>query len=196
MVSPQIVTKTCRLCRRELFLCEFHLVRPGAYSSRCKRCHGLAIRECAVCKRLFVGKPGRKACSIACRQILRPVTFLFCQHCGQQFGPVNHLGQRFCSKACAYAAAATGRKTIRKTSTKARSAQSLLRYHVQAGHILRLTECEECGAVDRAIEGAHFDYDEPLRVRWLCVSCHRRWDKREPKHATFVVDVPRKLEHE
>jgi hypothetical protein len=24
-------------------------------------------------------------------------------------------------------------------------------------------------------------------VRWLCVPCHRRWDKREPKHATVIV---------
>jgi len=72
--------------------------------------------------------------------------------------------------------------------TKARSAQSLLRYHIQAGNIVRPTSCEECGATNRRIEGAHFNYDEPLRVRWLCVSCHRRWDKSEPKHATFVVD--------
>ncbi|MFQ6047992.1 MAG: hypothetical protein ACE5K7_01350 [Phycisphaerae bacterium] len=56
-----------------------------------------------------------------------------------------------------------------------------------AGHITRPSVCEECGATDRKIEAAHYDYDEPLRVRWLCRSCHVRWDRREPKGATFVV---------
>ncbi|MCC7409315.1 MAG: hypothetical protein IT442_14715 [Phycisphaeraceae bacterium] len=39
------------------------------------------------------------------------------------------------------------------------------------------------------IEAAHFNYDEPLRVRWLCCSCHRRWDKRHPKHGTIPALV-------
>jgi len=37
------------------------------------------------------------------------------------------------------------------------------------------------------IEAAHHDYDQPLHVRWLCRSCHVRWDKREPKNGTVVV---------
>jgi hypothetical protein len=81
----------------------------------------------------------------------------------------------------------TGRRRVRKTCPLARNAQNLLRYHVQAGHIVRPAACEECGATGRRIEGAHFDYAEPLRVRWLCISCHRRWDKASPKGATFLV---------
>jgi hypothetical protein len=53
--------------------------------------------------------------------------------------------------------------------------------------VVRPNACEECGATDCRIEGAHFDYDEPLRVRWLCISCHRRWDKRDPKGATYKL---------
>lgn len=187
MVVTENSVKRCRLCRRELPLSDFYKSRPGVLSSRCKICNGLALRKCQFCNRIFIGKSGRKVCSQLCRELLRSPTFLLCRQCGHLFGPVEHLKRRYCCKACAYAAAATGRKTIRRTITKARSAQSLLRYHIQVGHISRPTTCEECGVTGRPIEGAHFNYDEPLRVRWLCRPCHRRWDKREPKQATIVV---------
>lgn len=60
-------------------------------------------------------------------------------------------------------------------------------YHIKAGNIQRPTVCEECKASDRKIEAAHFNYDEPLRVRWLCRSCHVRWDRAEPKGATYSI---------
>jgi len=66
----------------------------------------------------------------------------------------------------------------------ARKAQSLIRYHVESGKLQRPEACEECGKAEK-IEAAHFNYDEPLRVRWLCCSCHRRWDKRDPKRGTI-----------
>lgn len=187
MVVAEEQVKRCKLCGRVLPLIHFHKSRVGKYSSRCKQCHGLAVRKCVSCCRLFIGKQGRKACSDLCRQLMQSPTFVICRHCNNVFGPVSHLTRIYCSQSCARSAARTGRKTFRRTVAKARSAQSLLRYHVQAGNIKRPTICEECGANDRRIEGAHFNYDEPLRVRWLCVSCHRRWDKREPKGATFVV---------
>jgi hypothetical protein len=189
MVQLAEGVKQCRLCRRQLPLHDFHRSRPGGLASRCKICHGVALRRCQLCRRIFIGKSGRKACSPLCSALMRAPTYLLCRQCGQVFGPVDHLRRQFCSTRCKVAAASTGRKTLRKTITKARSAQSLLRYHVEAGHINRPDACEECGATDRRIEGAHFNYDEPLRVRWLCVSCHRRWDKREPKHATYVVSL-------
>lgn len=183
--------KRCRLCQRQLPLQEFYRTKAVCWSSRCKSCHGVGQRQCHVCQQTFVGKHGRKACSERCHnEMLRPPTFLICQQCGRPFGPVDKLKRKCCSVACKHLAARTGRRTIRKTVTKARSAQSLLRYHIQAGHITRPTTCEGCGANDRPIEGAHFNYDEPLRVRWLCRSCHVRWDKREPKHATYIVSVP------
>jgi len=190
MVILEERVKRCRLCRRELPLCDFHRSRPNVLSSRCKKCHGLAIRTCRVCNRRFIGKSSRKACSRLCSELMRAPTFLLCAECGQLFGPVDRLDRRYCSRTCKNAAASTGRRTFRRTLSKARSAQSLLRYHVLAGNIVRPTTCEECGATNRQIEGAHFNYDEPLRVRWLCVSCHRRWDKREPKNATYVVTSP------
>ena len=187
MVGTEERIKICIFCRREMPLSQFHKTgHGGGTTSRCKACHGIAVRRCHVCQQLFIVKAGRKTCSELCNELLRAPTYFNCKHCFRLFGPVDHLARKFCSSTCKHAAQATGRKTFR-TTKKARSAQSLLRYHVQAGHILRPSICEECGASGRQIEGAHFNYDEPLRVRWLCVPCHRRWDKREPKQATYVV---------
>lgn len=116
----------------------------------------------------------------------KPQTFKNCNCCGKRYGPLKRLAQKFCSVSCKQKASATGRRTIRKTITKARSAQSLLAYHVKAGNIIRPCNCEECGKTAR-IEGAHRNYDEPLNVRWLCRSCHVKWDKSEPKGATFTL---------
>lgn len=116
----------------------------------------------------------------------RPQTFRTCKLCGIEFGPLERLTRKFCSYKCKVADQSTGRLTFRKTIPKARSAQSLLRYHIQAGNIQRPTKCEEC-AVSGFIEGAHKDYDRPLDVRWLCRSCHRKWDKQSPKNATIIT---------
>lgn len=138
-------------------------------------------------------KPRDPKCSSGARRIggnRRPRSWTICPVCLSIF-PLPRMQRRFCSFDCKVKAQTTGRQTARRTIAKARSAQSLLRYHIQAGNIVRPEACEECGATNRRIEGAHFDYDKPLRVRWLCVPCHRRWDKREPKHATFAVAVQR-----
>ena len=116
-----------------------------------------------------------------------PRTWTICKVCLRVFGPLPRLDRRFCSYACKVKAQTVGRRVRRKTHAKARSAQSLVRYHVNAGNLRRPSTCEECGRGERAIEAAHYDYDEPLRVRWLCCSCHRRWDKQDPKNATYVV---------
>ena len=114
-------------------------------------------------------------------------TFRDCEHCGQEFGPLPNLSRRFCGKSCAYEFRKTmPRKIIRKVTKKARSAQSLLAYHVNKGNIIRPKTCESCGG-ERKIEGAHYNYDEPLRVRWLCRSCHVKWDKEDPKGGTVII---------
>lgn len=120
----------------------------------------------------------------------RPRSYLLCPMCLSIWGPLDHLNRKYCSRRCKAQAQRVAHRKVRRTITKARSAQSLLRYHVQAGNIVRPARCEECGASDRRIEGAHFNYDEPLRVRWLCRSCHVRWDRKFPKQATVVVESP------
>jgi hypothetical protein len=114
--------------------------------------------------------------------------FRHCAECGVVFGPIGHLGRRFCSQACKVRAQTTGRRVLRRPTAEAR-AQRTVRYHVSAGTLIRPTRCEECGTESDRIEGAHFDYAEPLRVRWLCRSCHVLWDKREPKGGTVAVEL-------
>lgn len=51
---------------------------------------------------------------------------------------------------------------------------------IKAGKLVRPTTCEQCGNGGR-IQAAHSDYSQPLAVRWLCIPCHVRWDKEQPK---------------
>jgi hypothetical protein len=54
------------------------------------------------------------------------------------------------------------------------------------GRMRRPPRCEECNAA-AFTEAAHLDYERPEEVRWLCISCHRRWDKADPKGGTVKV---------
>jgi len=55
---------------------------------------------------------------------------------------------------------------------------------IRKGLLVRPDNCEACQRSGCQIDAAHYDYAEPLRVRWLCKSCHTMWDAREPK--TYV----------
>ena len=112
-------------------------------------------------------------------------TFKFCQYCGVEFGPIQRLTTQFCSCKCKISAQSTGRKVFRIGTKEAIRAQRILRYHIQTDHIVRPKACENCGFIGR-IEGAHYNYQEPLRVRWLCRSCHVKWDKANPKNGTII----------
>src|SRR3954449_11573088 len=51
---------------------------------------------------------------------------------------------------------------------------------LRAGTLVRPAACEECHTAGR-VEAAHYDYVQLLEVRWLCRSCHVRWDRAQPK---------------
>ena len=96
--------KTCKYCKIEKPISDFFVSRPGVLSSRCKACHGLADRVCAVCGGHFVGSRSAKACSAECSSTFRPQTYRNCQYCGVLFGPLSNLRIKFCSIKCASAA--------------------------------------------------------------------------------------------
>ena len=49
---------------------------------------------------------------------------------------------------------------------------------LQAGRLERPNKCDDCG-LERRLEAHHEDYAQPLWVRWLCHSCHRRRHGRD-----------------
>lgn len=49
------------------------------------------------------------------------------------------------------------------------------------GVLTRSNACGQCGAIGIVIEAAHLDYQKPLDVLWLCRSCHRIFDREQPK---------------
>lgn len=61
------------------------------------------------------------------------------------------------------------------------AARQAVRTAIKRGELIRPATCEQCGRSGLQIEAAHYDYDQPLNVRWLCRRCHRTWDAAEPK---------------
>ena len=53
-------------------------------------------------------------------------------------------------------------------------ANSVLTQAVRHGRVKKPNRCESCGTVlpKKHIHGHHPDYNKPLEVRWLCVTCH------------------------
>jgi hypothetical protein len=51
---------------------------------------------------------------------------------------------------------------------------------IKRGEIVRGTICEQCAST-QTIEACHDDYSQPLKVKWLCIRCHRLWDAQTPK---------------
>lgn len=51
------------------------------------------------------------------------------------------------------------------------AAHAAVKRAVDKGTLVKPTRCESCGA-KRELHGHHDDYNKPLDVQWLCVSCH------------------------
>jgi hypothetical protein len=68
----------------------------------------------------------------------------------------------------------------------AHKAHSAVQYALEIGKLTRPDRCSnaECGKVGK-VEAAHESYDAPLSVKWLCRSCHRKWDRAQPKGGTM-----------
>jgi ribosomal protein S27AE len=74
-------------------------------------------------------------------------------------------------------------RNAREKYPAAFTAKSLVRYALEFGW-LKKHPCEQCGSSNAQTH--HQDYDEPLRVRWLCATCHVA-EHRQLRAAGVVV---------
>ncbi len=57
-------------------------------------------------------------------------------------------------------------------------ARNRLSAAVRRGAVVRPKECSRCGLRPSfPLEAHHSDYTKPLKVRWLCINCHKRTHK-------------------
>jgi len=61
---------------------------------------------------------------------------------------------------------------------KARVMQAVYRA-IKDGTITKPDRCERCGRDRTILQAHHEDYEKPLEVEWLCVSCHGLMRKRK-----------------
>ena len=51
-------------------------------------------------------------------------------------------------------------------------AMKSLQYAIKTGKIAKPVSCQDCGRITH-LSGHHTDYSKPLKVVWLCSSCHK-----------------------
>lgn len=60
----------------------------------------------------------------------------------------------------------------------AKAAHLLVSRAIEAGKLSRPGTCSSCGGECNP-HAHHDDYTKPLKVRWLCVTCHSAWHKAQ-----------------
>jgi len=69
------------------------------------------------------------------------------------------------------------------------NARKAVRNAVRAGRLVKPLTCEGCGDAPgdgRRLHAHHADYDDPLRVEWLCVFCHLDRHRRRRIHCQLT----------
>lgn len=141
--------------------------------------------------------------------ILTVITCITCQASKPDtefYSPPSLKGKRFskCKTCCASAAkkwqsSNRGNMYVNHTRWKhknpermriIKTAGSAVHNAVKSGKLTRPERCEQCGIAGVRIEAAHIDYAQALNVRWLCRSCHVRFDKENAKSSAFYVPIP------
>jgi len=97
----------------------------------------------------------------------------YCKECGRQSD--KDYRKKNMSSRIAYSRSYE-QSTKGSPKTKARNK---LKTAINNGTLVRPSQCQKCGATGskgagNQIEGHHPDYSQPLKVEWLCRSCHMR----------------------
>lgn len=70
------------------------------------------------------------------------------------------------------------------------NARRVVEAAIKAGVLAKPEACSSCGKKDCRIEAHHEDHTKPLKVTWLCVSCHRKRDY-EMRRKQEIMEKPK-----
>ena len=68
-------------------------------------------------------------------------------------------------------------RNYRRSNPIKYGAHKMVKNHVRDGKMQAPDNCECCGA-GKKLHAHHDDYAKPLKVRWLCASCHGEWHQK------------------
>lgn len=179
--TPTSTTRTCTKCGETKSVTQFSRdkTRHDGLCARCKPCIA------AACKEWGQANPDRlRATKQAYYATHRDALIAAQRRRGPAYYAANR--SRIAQKNAEWwqanrDLARSYAKTFRlANSRKYHRAHQAVYEAVKRGTLIRPVTCETCGSGGK-IDGAHADYSRPLDVRWLCRSCHVRWDREEPK---------------
>jgi hypothetical protein len=59
-----------------------------------------------------------------------------------------------------------------KKHPNAGKAHAIVQKAIKSGKLIKPTKCMKCNKI-KTLHAHHTNYDKPLEVMWLCVSCHK-----------------------
>jgi hypothetical protein len=63
-------------------------------------------------------------------------------------------------------------------------ARNKISHLVRTGKLKRPAVCPKCNNNKQMIEAHHDDYSSPLKIKWLCITCHRKLHRELRKKST------------
>ena len=171
----------------------------GGSAKKPSRVTGTAA-HCKKCSKSFWQYKHKKETNLFCSQLcvgeakrVYPKEIRACLVCASDFlrseKPHSNSTGEYCSIKCRRKSMQTGVNVVYKPTKDASRAMYAVSKAIKSGALIRPEACEQCEKSGVKIEGAHFNYEDVLNVRWLCVSCHRAWDNFSPKGGTERILV-------
>lgn len=141
------MTYTCNICSATSDKVEFY----KGVTSRCKECHKKKVKENRDAKADYYREYDAKRF--------------------QEDPRVRARHKRYQATDAGKASVTKSKKKWQSQNPEKRAAHVLLGNRIRDGHIIKPSNCQECGATGK-IHGHHEDYAKPLEVEWLCPQCH------------------------
>lgn len=178
---PSIKTKRCPKCSKVKSVSEFFksVGKVDGYATICKDCnrdsHANHSRKIADREFEDIQPTGKKRCWM-CKRNLPVGEFnysrsnydglaSYCRECGKEYKQQNyeqHFGEYY-----------ERARQHRREKPEMYRAYSIVEEAIKHGELIRPDVCSKCGKNDDIV-AHHDDYDRPMDVVWLCLSCDRQ----------------------